>query len=527
MTTGTWPLIRLILRRERFRIGIWSVGLVAMVAISAESVKGFYPTQESLEAGAESARNPAVLAFQGPDQALDTIGGRTALEIGAPGLVFMGLMALLMTGRMTRAEEEAGRFELVRALPVAHQAPLLAAGSVVAAMSVAIGGVISISLVALDLPVAGSVNYGLGWTMVGLVFAAITMLTAQVTENSRLANGLAGCALGASFALRAVGDMSEGPLAILSWLSPIGWAQGALPFAGERWWPLALGFAVAAGIAVLAFRTSERRDLGGGLVAPRPGPATGSERLASPFALAVRLQRGALVGWTAGTAFLALVYGAITNAVEDFVDDSPEIAEFLQAIGGNLIDSYVATAARITALIGTGFAVQSILRIRSEETNDRTEPILATPVSRRTYWTSHLAFTAIGTVVVLGVSGLVLGVAAAISVGDASLVWGGLTAMATYFPAVLVLVGISATLIGLVPHRSALSWVALAAAFLVAMFGTLLDLPSWAMRISPYENLTRVPAEAVGVFPTVTLLVIAGLLLGAGFAGYLRRDLPA
>ena len=137
-----------------------------MVAISAESVKGVYPTQESLEAGAESARNPAVLAFQGPDQALDTIGGRTALEIGAPGLVFMALMALLMTGRMTRAEEEAGRFELVRALPVAHQAPLFAAGSVVAAMCVTIGVLIAASRLALDLPAAGSVNYGRGWMMV-------------------------------------------------------------------------------------------------------------------------------------------------------------------------------------------------------------------------------------------------------------------------------------------------------------------------------------------------------------------------
>ena len=38
MTTGTWQLIRLILRRERFRIAVWTIGLVTMVAISAESV---------------------------------------------------------------------------------------------------------------------------------------------------------------------------------------------------------------------------------------------------------------------------------------------------------------------------------------------------------------------------------------------------------------------------------------------------------------------------------------------------------
>ncbi len=321
--------------------------------------------------------------------------------------------------------------------------------------------------------------------------------------------------------------MSEGTLGALSWLSPIGWAQGARPFAGEVWWPLALGLAFASGVAIVAFRTSERRDLGGGLVAPRPGPAVGSERLASPFALAVRLQRGALIGWTAGTAFLALVYGAITNAIEDFVDDSPEIAEFLQAIGGNLIDSYVATAARVTALIGSGFAIQSILRIRSEESNDRTEPVLATPVSRRTYWTSHLAFTAIGTVVVLVVSGFVLGAAAAFSVGDSGLVLSGLAAMVTYFPAVLVLVGIAAGLIGALPQRSALAWVALAAAFVIAMFGTLLDLPDWAMRISPYENLGRVPAESIGAAPTLALTTLAAGLLAAGLAAYLNRDVPA
>ena len=526
MTTGTWQLIRLILRRERFRIGVWTIGLVAMVAISVESVRGIYPDAESLAAGAESARTPAVLAFQGPDQALDTIGGRTALELGAPSLVFMALMALLMTGRMTRAEEEAGRFELVRSLPVAHQAPLFAAGAVVAAMSVVIGSLISVSMIALDLPVAGSINYGMGWTMIGLVFAAITLLTAQVTENSRMANGIAGCVLGLSFALRAAGDMSDGPLSVLSWLSPIGWAQGARPFAGDWWWPLALGFAAAAGIGAVAFRTSERRDLGGGLVAPRPGPATGSERLASPFALAVRLQRGAVIGWTAGTAFLALVYGAITNAIEDFIDDSPEIADYLQTIGGNLTDSYVATAARVTALIGSGFAIQSILRIRSEEANDRTEPILATPVSRGRYWASHLAVTALGTVVVLVVSGLVLGIAAALSVGDADLVLSGLAAMITYLPATMVLVGIAALLIGTLPRRAALSWVALTAGFVVAMFGPILDLPGWAMRISPYENLTRVPAESVGVVPTLALTVLAAGLLGAGFAGYLRRDVP-
>ena len=58
------------------------------------------------------------------------------------------------------------------------------------------------------------------------------------------------------------------------------------------------GVLVAAAFLLLA-----NRDLGAGFFKQRPGPAEGNERLASPLALAIRLQRTSLIGWVLGAAF--------------------------------------------------------------------------------------------------------------------------------------------------------------------------------------------------------------------------------
>ena len=130
---GTGPLTRMVARRDRVRISVWVLAIVATVVVSAASTIGLYPTQADLdEAAAASRDNPAALAFSGPDVALDTIGGQVAFQVGAFGLTLAGLMSLLMVSRLTRGEEDSGRLELVRAMPVGRHAPIAAAVWVVA-----------------------------------------------------------------------------------------------------------------------------------------------------------------------------------------------------------------------------------------------------------------------------------------------------------------------------------------------------------------------------------------------------------
>ena len=523
---GTFGLVRASLRRDRVRIGVWIAGITAMVAVSAQSVKALFPTQADLDAAAASSDNPAIIAFQGPPFGLDTVGGQIAFQIGAPGLVLVGLMALMQTGRLTRSEEEAGRLELVRSLPVGRHAPTLAAGIVVGMMCLAVGLLTSLALAAQGLPVAGSICFGLGYAAVGGVFMAITLVTAQMSENPRVANGMAGLALGASFVLRAVGDAGDN---VLSWLSPIGWSQQTRPFADELWWPFILSFAATGALFVVATKLENHRDLGAGLLAPKAGPARAGPRLSSPFGLALRLQRGSVAAWAGGTAALALVYGGLTSAIESFIDDNPQLEDFFAQSGGDVGDitsSYLATSAQVTALIGSGYVIQSVLRIRTEETRDRTEPVLATKTSRWRYWMGHLAVAIGGAIVVLVLSGLVLGISAAAVMGDRSLFGDGLAAVLAYFPAVLVMAGVPAFVVGALPRFSAAAWAMLMVTFVVSFFGTLFDLPGWVLGISPFDHIALVPVETLSVASVFALCVVAAALLGVGAVTYRRRDIP-
>jgi ABC-2 type transport system permease protein len=68
---------------------------------------------------------------------------------------------------------------------------------------------------------------GLATAGLGLTFAALTAVAIQVFENARGVYGAA-LAIGASFTLRAAGDVGNGAL---SWLSPIGWGSAPSPTA--------------------------------------------------------------------------------------------------------------------------------------------------------------------------------------------------------------------------------------------------------------------------------------------------------
>jgi ABC-2 type transport system permease protein len=234
--TGTVQLIRLILRRDRFRISIWIAAIALLVLLTALGAKSFFPTQASIDqAAAATQHNPEAIAFNGPAQGLDTLGGQIAFQVGANAMVAVALMSLFMIGRLTRGDGEAGRLELIRSLPVGIHEPAFAALITVAGMNVAVGVLSSAALLAEGLPTAGSLVLGASITAVGLFFTGVAPVTAQVSENTRVVCGFSGALLGLAYVMRIVGDIGDGTL---SWFSPIGLAQKARPYAGERWWPL-------------------------------------------------------------------------------------------------------------------------------------------------------------------------------------------------------------------------------------------------------------------------------------------------
>jgi len=342
--TGTAALARLMLRRDRVRLPVCILVVAGFMILTASSFQGLYPTAaQRAEFAATIEGNATYAALYGPARALDSIGGLTSWRTGCTIATVVALMSLLLVGRHTRAEEERGHTELVRAAAVGRFAPVTAALAVVGLTDVAIAALVALGLVALGLPAAGSIALGASLGAAGLVFAGVGAVAAQLTDGARTAYGIGGAVLGTAFVLRAAGDAGDGSL---SWLSPIGWTKATRPFADEQWWPLLLCLGTAAALVAAAFALLARRDLGGGLIASRPGPAAGGRHLRGAFGLALRLQRGSLLAWSAGLFLGGLAIGAIGQNVGDLIDSSQGAADLLmQAGGANVVDSFFASHA--------------------------------------------------------------------------------------------------------------------------------------------------------------------------------------
>jgi len=523
--TGTGTLVRFGLRRARVRMLVWVLGIELLVIFTAVSVKNLYPTQESLDkVAALSQDNVAAIVFNGPPQALNTMGGQIAFQTGTTGLVLVGLMSIFMFGFFTRVEEENGRTELLLATVLGRHAPLVAAFILVTAMNVVLAGLVTLGLIGQDLPVVGSIAFGVSFLALGLVFTGITAMAAQITENTRVVYGSCAALVGLSFVLRAVGDIGDGTV---SWLSPIGWSQKLRPYAGEQWWTLVVPVVATMVTFAAAWRLTERRDVGAGLIQPRPGRPTASALLSSPLGLAVRLQRGSLIGWSVGLVVLGGTYGSVANQIDQFVQDNKELADYFSAYGGaTLTDAFFTTTALTLALIGGGFAVQAVLRTVSEEGSLRSELLLATPISRAAWAGSHLVIAVVGSVIVLGLTGLGTAVIYGIIVGDFSTLPRLVGASLAYLPAVWVLAGLALLLYGVVPRAALAAWAAYAAMIVAGFLGDVLNLPQWVLGLSPFDHSPALPANDFTLLPLVVITAVALALAAIGLVGFRRRDTP-
>lgn len=277
---GTVALARLALRRDRVLVPVTAVLLVALAGGSASATVALYPEPAAALAAARAVvASPAVLAMYGPIDATnpDSIAAFKTLTIGA---MLVAALAVTLVTRHTRADEEAGRTELLGAGAIGRRAPLTAAvllaTAVVAAVSLAAG----LSMASAGLGLRGSLAFSAAWATTGVAFVGVTAVAAQVAGTARGCAGLAYAVLGGAYLVRAVGDTT--PLHWLVWVSPVGWAQEVGAFGDDRVGVLLLGVTWSAALVAVAVGLLERRDLGAGLLPTRPGPVVAAASLRTP-----------------------------------------------------------------------------------------------------------------------------------------------------------------------------------------------------------------------------------------------------
>ncbi|WP_052847777.1 ABC transporter permease [Streptomyces avicenniae] len=527
--TGTGALLRFALRRERVRLPVWIMALWLVNSVTLSSLTTEYPgPQERAQLG-ETMGGAAGLAMTGPERYLGgdlLYGAMMGQQMLGYLALAVGVLSVLTVVRHTRAEEETGRAELLRASAVGRHAHLTAALTVAAVTSLIVGALLAAGMAgsgAEGVTTGGSLLYGAACAATGIVFAGVAALAVQISPFARGASGLGLAAVGLAFALRAVGDVGADAF---SWLSPIGWAQRTYVYVDDRWWPLLLSLALAAATTAGGYALSARRDVGAGLRPPRPGRPTASPGLLRPVGFALRLQRGVLVGFGAGALLFSLMYGSVLGSADDLLGENEQLRESVAALGGgDLLTAFASVVMSVLAIVASLHTVQATLRLRGEETAGRAEAVLATGLSRTRWAASHLVVALVGGTLVMALAGLGFGLSGAASADDPSLFGELALASLAYAPALWVTTGVAVALYGWFPKASAAAWAVPAYGFFVVYLGELTGLPDGLRNLSPIGHVPQVPAAEWRWLPLTLLTLVAAGLIAAGLAGLRRRDL--
>ncbi|WP_371777528.1 ABC transporter permease [Streptomyces sp. NBC_01438] len=517
---GTWALLRLALRRDRIIMPLWVIVLGGSFSSVGKSISSLYATEsQRAELAASMNGNSSLRAMYGPVFS-DSVGGLVSWRMIAFGAALAAVMSLVVVVRHTREEEETGRQEMLSSAVVGRRAPLTAALLAAVVANAALALVIMAGMAGSGAGGAGAVAIALAVAGVGVLFACTAAIAAQFTESARLAKGLTAAVIGAAFVLKAAGDSAtDDGSSVFTWLSPIGWAENVRPYADERWWVLLVIAGAVAVQCAAAYALTGRRDVGMSFLATRPGPARG--RISTAFGLAVRLQRGALLGWTVSFAAVGAVFGGLTGGAADLVGDNEKTREIFERMGGQagLTDAFLASMVSVLGTVAALYIVSSVLRPHGEETAGLAEPVLAGGVGRIGWAAGHLliAFGGAGLIMVAGGLGLAAGYGHELpAVLGAALI---------QLPAVWLLGGVTALLYGTLPKAAPAAWGLVGICLALGWIGPALDLPQPVMDLSPFTHLPKLPGAELVWGPAVLLTVLAAALTAGGLAALRRRDM--
>jgi ABC-2 type transport system permease protein len=279
--------------------------------------------------------------------------------------------------------------------------------------------------------------------------------------------------------------------------------------------------------AAAGYRLAGRRDLDAGLVPPRPGPPGAAAWLRSAPTLAFRLQRAAITGWSIALLVAGVAYGAFAQPMADGLDDAPEDLIAVMGGGDDLVAGYLGVMGLTMAFTVAVFAILAVQSVRAEESAGRTEPVLATAVSRTGWLGGNLAVTALAVPWLLFLAGLGTGAAAAIGTGDAALLWRTILGHIAHTPAVWLLLAAAGLLYGALPRAVPVVWAVLGYGVVAGFFAPILDIPGSAVDVSPFAHVGEYPREDVSAAAVGVLVLLAAVLTVLALRTFNRRDLTS
>lgn len=495
--------------------------------VEAAGFRSAYPTASDRATFARIfAGNGAIRLFYGYPYDVASVGGYSAWRVGGTLALAAAAFGVFAAVRALRAEEDAGRTELVLAGVVGRRAVFASSTAAVALGTALLWAAELAGLLVARLPLAGSAYLALGTASVVPVFAGVGAVASQLAPGRRTALGLGIGTAALFWLLRALSD-TVGAAAWCRWASPLGWSEELRPFAGPRPAVLLLPAVAATVLLLVAARISATRDVGSGLLPGRDTARAPGHLLSSATAQALRRQRGVLAAWALGVAAFGAVLGAVSTSMSGAGLSRALEKDFAKLGAGSIVTptGYLSFVFMVFIFAMCLFVVSQVGTARQEEADGQLETLLAQPLGRDRWLSGRMALAAVATALLSCTAGLLLWAGAAsqgLDVSLAKLVEAGANAL----PVSLMVLGVSALLFALVPRASsAVSYALVTVAFLWYMVGSVLGVPEWLVGLTPFQHIGLVPARSFQAEAAVVMVAVGAAAAVGALAVFRRRDL--
>jgi ABC-2 type transport system permease protein len=510
---------------------VWGVVFGLYVATQALTYATSYKTLAARRLLVQQfGHNAGISALVGPANQIGTVPGFTAWKCLTVLAIIGSVWGVLTSTKLTRGEEDAGRWEVLLVGAVTRRG---ATAQALLGMAAGVGTLfVTTSVIAVavghdakvGISAPGAIYFSLAVVSGAAMFLAVGAFFGQLSTSRRQSAGLASACLGASYALRMIADSSNG-LAWLRWATPLGWIENLQPLTTPH--PFAL-VPIIALVSVLALATvflAGRRDLGAGVLSDRSTVEEPRRLPATPIGLTLYLTRSTLLAWTVSILAYGLLLGGIAKSGGKIITSSPSLRRAFARLGVSGAEAYLSVALLIMALVMSFVALGQIGAARKEESSGYLEHLLVRPLSRSAWLGERIALG----VSVLVAGGLFAGIATWVGAASdhanvhlSSLVNAGLNVS---FPA-LLLFGVGVLVLGVAPRAVSITTYSLFVWFvLVELVGSEVNVSHWILDLSAFHQMSASPGAPVAWTANAVMAALALACALLGVVSFRRRDL--
>lgn len=538
------------LREQRWALLIWSLLIIGFMILGYWGYNQIDPAEIS-----KLVANPAFKFLNDP-VAVETPSGLVTFRYGFFFSLLLSIFAVLLGGRLLRAEEARGSLDLILTRPQSRRTVLLEkAGAAVAAVLIlgiayGVGALLGEMVLGIPVTIAGALLAGLNLSLLLFFYAMLALTVSQATRSSGTAAGIAGGLYAIFFVLDGTGRIYPG-IHWIRWFSPNYYYDLSKPLITSYGTNVAaMFFLLLLGVLLLmaSLALFARRDIGAVVSLPFIGRrarryvetqsaeasidrAARDPWLRSVLTRSLRATGPALGWWTLGV-FLYAAYGAaITKSSGAQLRDLYSSASALdQIVGSNLFaNDNGLISFMVFMILSIVVAVYALVRSNgwvSDQDEGRLDLVLSAPQSRwkvalQAYAAILIGFAVLTLATIVGVT--LIGLATGLKLNYSGII----VASLAFLPLMAVIAG-AVFMLG-ARFRSGVVLAGaggyLGVAFFLELIWSYLGLPHWIQYFSIFSDYGTPSVDGINWAVNIIMLALAAIATAAGIYLFQTGDL--